>query len=200
MAVIQMQLAQTQLEVMSAIATLGSLEMDLHVQVSKQQCTENHQIVTLLCCISILQTSMSVTLSMEAVNRSVPMLLVALPAAVGQGTCWMKMDSTALVWCHASKCYYLMTFKYYMFCTSLQISMSVRVMTSTTVMRMHSALTQREVSPAPATLATLEMVSTVQVRYSMHNNIFPKYAFSVIQSTQCTCTPVHLHHAFYRYQ
>ena len=46
---------------------------------------------------------MSVTLSMEAVNRSVPMLLVALPAAVGQGTCWMEMDSTALVWCHASK-------------------------------------------------------------------------------------------------
>ena len=41
--------------------------------------------------------------------------------------------------------------------------MNVRVMTSTTVMRMHSALTQREVSPAPATLATLEMGSTVQV-------------------------------------
>ena len=65
--------------------------------------TENHQIVTLLCCISVLQTSMSVTLSTEAVNRSVPMLLVALPAVVGQGTCWMKMDLTALVWCHASK-------------------------------------------------------------------------------------------------
>ena len=46
---------------------------------------------------------MSVTLSMEAVNRSVPMLLVALPAAVGQGTSWMEMASTALVWCHASK-------------------------------------------------------------------------------------------------
>ena len=46
---------------------------------------------------------MSVTLSMEDVNRSVPMLLVALPAAVGQGTCWMEMDLTALVWCHASK-------------------------------------------------------------------------------------------------
>ena len=39
MAVIQMQLAQTQLEVMSAIATLGSLEMDLTVQVSKQSCS-----------------------------------------------------------------------------------------------------------------------------------------------------------------
>ena len=35
MAVTQMQLAQTQLEVMSAIATLGLLEMDIHVQVSK---------------------------------------------------------------------------------------------------------------------------------------------------------------------
>ena len=33
MAVTQMQLAQTQLEVMSAIATLGSLEMDLTAQV-----------------------------------------------------------------------------------------------------------------------------------------------------------------------
>ena len=39
MAVTQMQLAQTQLEVMSAIATLGSLEMDLTVQVSKQSCS-----------------------------------------------------------------------------------------------------------------------------------------------------------------
>ena len=48
-------------------------------------------------------------------------------------------------------------------------------MTSTTVMRMHSALTQREVSPALATLATLEMESTVQVRYSfisIQDNIF----------------------------
>ena len=43
------------------------------------------------------QTSMSVTLSMEDVNRSVPMLLVALSAAVGWDTSWMKMDSTALV-------------------------------------------------------------------------------------------------------
>ena len=39
MAVTQMQLAQTQLEVMSAIATLGSLEMDFTVQVSKQSCS-----------------------------------------------------------------------------------------------------------------------------------------------------------------
>ena len=62
---------------------------------------------------------MSVTLSMEAVNRSVSMLLVALPAVVGLDTCWMGMALTALVWCHASKCCYLITFKYYMFCTSL---------------------------------------------------------------------------------
>ena len=40
---------------------------------------------------------------MEAVNKSVLMLLVALPAAVGQGTCWMKMALTALVRYHASK-------------------------------------------------------------------------------------------------
>ena len=72
-------------------------------------------------CISVLQILMSVTLSMEVVNRSVLMLLVALPAAVGQDTCWMKMALTALVRCHTSKmlarC--LMTFNYYMFCTSL---------------------------------------------------------------------------------
>ena len=43
------------------------------------------------------QTSMSATLQMEVVNRSVPMLLVALPATVRWGTCWMEMDSTALV-------------------------------------------------------------------------------------------------------
>ena len=73
--------------------------------------------------IFVLQISMSVTLSMEAVNRPVPILLVALPATVDQGTCWMEMALTALVWCHASKmlerCYHLMTFNYYMFCTSL---------------------------------------------------------------------------------
>ena len=37
-------------------------------------------------------------------------------------------------------------------------------MTPTTVTRMHSVLTQRGVSLAPATLATLEMVSLAQVR------------------------------------
>ena len=34
----------------------------------------------------------------------------------------------------------------------------------TAVLKMHGALTQREVTPAPVTLATLEMESTVQVR------------------------------------
>ena len=34
---IQMQLAQTQLEVMTVCATLALLEMGLHVQVSKQR-------------------------------------------------------------------------------------------------------------------------------------------------------------------
>ena len=45
----------------------------------------------------------------------------------------------------------------------MQISMSVWLMTPTTVMRMHSALTQRGVTPALVTLVTLEMESTVQV-------------------------------------
>ena len=45
----------------------------------------------------------------------------------------------------------------------IQTSMNVRVMTPTTVMRMHNALTQWGVTPAPATLVTLEMESTVQV-------------------------------------
>ena len=44
----------------------------------------------------------------------------------------------------------------------MQTSMSVK--TPTTVMRMQTALTPREVSPAPATLVTLEMESTAQVR------------------------------------
>ena len=48
----------------------------------------------------------------------------------------------------------------YLLSLFVQISMSVR-MVATTVMRMQTALTQREVSPAPATLATLEMGSTV---------------------------------------
>ena len=69
---------------------------------------------------------MNVIRPMEAVNRSVLMLLVALPAAVGQGTCWMKMALTALVRCHARKmlarC--LMTFNYYMFCTSLYVDIN----------------------------------------------------------------------------
>ena len=48
----------------------------------------------------------------------------------------------------------------------MQTSMSVRLMTLTTVMRMHSALTQWGVTPALVTLVTLEMVSTVQVGHS----------------------------------
>ena len=43
---------------------------------------------------------------------------------------------------------------------SMQTSMSVR-MVMTIVMRMQTVLTQKEVSPAPVTLATLEMESTV---------------------------------------
>ena len=40
---------------------------------------------------------------MEVVNKSVLMLLVALPAAAGQDICWMATALTALVWYHASK-------------------------------------------------------------------------------------------------
>ena len=47
----------------------------------------------------------------------------------------------------------------------MQISMSVVVVKKTTVMRMQTALTRREVSSALAILVTLEMESTVQVRY-----------------------------------
>ena len=43
------------------------------------------------------QTSMNAALPMEAVNKSVPILLVALPVAVLQDTSWMETDSTALV-------------------------------------------------------------------------------------------------------
>ena len=47
---------------------------------------------------------------------------------------------------------------------SMQTSMSVR-MVMTTTMRMQSAVTQREVSPATVTLAMLEMESSVQASY-----------------------------------
>ena len=53
---------------------------------------------------------------------------------------------------------------------SIQTSMSVRMVT-TTVVRMQPALTQREVSPAPATLATLEMESTAQVCYYVCSSV-----------------------------
>ena len=45
----------------------------------------------------------------------------------------------------------------------MQILMSVRLMTPTTVMRGHSAITQLGVTPALVILVTLGMVSTVQV-------------------------------------
>ena len=64
--------------------------------------------------------------------------------------------------------------------------MNVRLMTPTTVMRMHSALTQWEASTAPASLATLEMVSLAQVRYStvmfsFIKSVIPMQLFSVSQ-------------------
>ena len=59
-----------------------------------------------------------------------------------------------------TKCANLVRF---VFLCYMQISMNVGVMTSTTVMRIHSALTQWVVTPVPATLATLEMDSLVQV-------------------------------------
>ena len=53
------------------------------------------------------QTSMNAALPMEAVNRSVPILLVALSATVLQDTSWMETDLTALVSnLHYKKCYF----------------------------------------------------------------------------------------------
>ena len=49
------------------------------------------------------------------------------------------------------------------FCLYMQTSKSVRVTRTTTVMRTHSALTQREVSAVLATPAILEMESSAQV-------------------------------------
>ena len=54
---------------------------------------------------------------------------------------------------------------------------SMRVKTRATVMRMQTALTQWEVSTAPATLATLEMGSTVQVRKGKVMQVSKKSAF-----------------------
>ena len=45
----------------------------------------------------------------------------------------------------------------------IQTLTSVKVMTLITVMRMHSALTQREVSPASVTLAMQGMAGNAQV-------------------------------------
>ena len=53
----------------------------------------------------------------------------------------------------------------------MQMLMNVRVMLLTTAMRMHSALTPRGVSPAPAILVTVEMGSTVQVSYYCREEI-----------------------------
>ena len=72
----------------------------------------------------------------------------------------MKMDSTALVRLQ----YQNVVLQFTMFYPCMQMLMNVRGM-KTTVMRMHSALTQRGDIPALATLATLEMESTVQVSY-----------------------------------
>ena len=58
----------------------------------------------------------------------------------------------------------------YVFFSSMQTSTSVRL-TVITVTRMHSALTQRGVSPALVTQATMEMESPAQVRWMYHNYI-----------------------------
>lgn len=49
------------------------------------------------------------------------------------------------------------------FCFFVQTSMSAKLISYTTVIGLHSALTQLEVLPASATLATLEMANTAQV-------------------------------------
>jgi len=47
--------------------------------------------------IHLMQILMSVPPTMEDVNRCVIIPLVASTAGVGQATCWMGMDSTAVV-------------------------------------------------------------------------------------------------------
>ena len=65
--------------------------------------------------------------------------------------------------------YPLFAFKYVFF-SSMQTSTSVQLAVIT-VTRMHSALTQRGVSPALVMQATLEMESPAQVRYMYQNYI-----------------------------
>ena len=80
-------------------------------------------------------------------------LLAAFPAA---STSWMDL----------TKQYPLFAFKYVFF-SSMQTSTSVRLAVIT-VTRMHSALTQRGVSPALVTQATMEMESPAQVSEMNH--------------------------------
>ena len=70
----------------------------------------------------------------------------------------------------------------------MQTLTNVRVMTPTTVMRMHSALTQRGVSAVPATLVTLEMESLVQV----HKIILKSHLCTLSIYGHC----IHYHNSF----
>ena len=79
---------------------------------------------------------------------------------------------------------------------SMQTSMSVR-MVMTTVMRMQTALTQREISPAPITLATLEMETSAQVSYHQlfwyllpHVSVYHRFEQILMSATGCehNCT------------
>ena len=73
----------------------------------------------------------------------------------------MDIDKLAL-----TRQYPLFAFKYVFF-SSMQTSTSVRLAVIT-VTRMHSALTQRGVSPALVTQATMEMESPAQVSEMNH--------------------------------
>ena len=68
-----------------------------------------------------------------------------------------------ITWWHSCSCTKKTFCVHEVISTVLQISMSMRVMTCTTVMRVQAALTQLGVSLALVTLATLEMDSPLQV-------------------------------------
>ena len=100
--------------------------------------------------------SMSVSSIMEDVNRCAVIPLVVSSVPVDQAISWMKMEGTAVVrfilTLTSSGMIYIECVLFF-----VQTSMSVKVMTRTTVMRMHNALIQMGAMLALATLATLEM-------------------------------------------
>ena len=141
-----------------------------------QACKHNNYKTIITKCFVASQTSMNVILQMEDVNTIVLTPLEAQPAAVMRDTCWIRMVWTAVVsnitdqncFFHDDKLQGPPLIDNFV----VQILMSVKPVIWTTVIQMHSVLTQKEVSSAFATQVTLEMGSTVQVRYITNKFIF----------------------------